>query len=219
MPGWLVVRKDATTAPRKCGLVTSRELSHLLRPLSAVSSPHPTPERAASADATRWFIDEVHPHDASLKAYLRGAFPAVRDFEDVVQESYLRIWKSRAETPIQSVKAFLFTVARRLALDFIRRGRRSPVVPVKDLEGLFVLDPKSDAREAASTAEEIQVLVEAIESLPSRCREIFVFCHLEGCTQREVAHRFGLSENTVAVQSARGLQRCEKFLRDRLKAP
>jgi hypothetical protein len=43
-----------------------------------------------------WFAEEVQPHDAQLKAYLRGAFPAVRDVEDVVQESYLRVWRARA---------------------------------------------------------------------------------------------------------------------------
>jgi RNA polymerase sigma factor (sigma-70 family) len=168
---------------------------------------------------SKWFMDEVHPHDASLKAYLRGAFPAVRDLDDVVQESYLRIWKSRAATPINSAKAFLFTVARRLALDFVRRSRRSPFVPVKELAELFVLDLTPDAREAASTVEEIQLLVEAIDALPARCRDIFVLCHLEGFSQQEVARRFAISENTVAVQSARGLQRCEKFMRKRLRTP
>ena len=164
-------------------------------------------------------MNEVHPHDASLKAYLRGAFPAVHDLDDVVQESYLRIWKSRAVTPIKSARAFLFTVARRLALDFIRRSGRSPVVAVKELADLFVLDPKSDAREAASAAEEIQILVAAIDALPERCRAIFVLCQIEGHSQQDAARRLGISENTVAVQSARGLQRCEQFLRRRLKAP
>jgi len=51
-----------------------------------------------------------------------------------------------------------------------------------------------------------------------RCREIFVLCQLEGLPQRVVAVRLGLSENTVAVQSARGLQRCEAYVRRRLNA-
>ncbi len=168
------------------------------------------------SDQASWFTKEVHPHDAQLKSYLRGAFPTVRDVEDVVQESYLRVWKARTTRPIQSAKAFLFAVARRLALDLVRRERRSPFVAVKDFEALFVSTDAPDAAEAADHAEDIQLLVAAIESLPARCREIFVLCQLEGRPQREVAERLGLSENTVAVQSARGLKRCEEFVRRRL---
>lgn len=178
--------------------------------------PAATSEPTPAADQTRWFAEEVHRHDASLKAYLRGSFPAVRDVEDVVQESYLRIWKTRAATPINSAKAFLFTVARRLALDLLRHERRSPFTPVKDLSALFVPDQAPDAREAAATAQDTELLVEAIDSLPARCREIFILFHVEGLAQKEIAARLGLSENTVAVQSARGLQRCEQFVRRRL---
>jgi RNA polymerase sigma-70 factor (ECF subfamily) len=63
-----------------------------------------------------------------LKAWIAGQFPAVKaDVEDVVQESYLRIWKVRLHRPIASAKAFLFTIARHLALDQIRRGKISPI--------------------------------------------------------------------------------------------
>lgn len=158
----------------------------------------------------------MHPHGASLKAYLRASFPSVRDIDDVVQESYLRIWKTGAARPIKSAKAFLFTVARRLALDAVRRDRRSPFVSVKDFGGLFVLERTPDASDAARTAEDLQLLVNAIDSLPARCREIFILCQVEGLPQKEAAARLGLSENTIAVQSARGLQRCEEFVRRHL---
>ena len=136
-----------------------------------------------------------------------------------MQETYLRVWKTRTISPIASAKAFLFTVARRLALDLVRRERRSPLVPVKNFEGMFVLDGTPDARVIASSAEDVGILVDAIDSLPARCREIFLLCQVEGLPQREVADRLGLSENTVAVQSARGLQRCEEYVRRRLSKP
>jgi RNA polymerase sigma-70 factor (ECF subfamily) len=136
-----------------------------------------------------------------------------------VQETYLRVWKTRTISPIASAKAFLFTVARRLALDLVRRERRSPLVPVRDFEGMFALDGTPDARVIASSAEDVGILVDAIDSLPARCREIFLLCQVEGLPQREVADRLGLSENTVAVQSARGLQRCEEYVRRRLSKP
>jgi RNA polymerase sigma-70 factor (ECF subfamily) len=75
----------------------------------------------------RWFADEVHRHELALKAYLRGSFPSVRDIDDVVQESYLRVWRARLAHPIHSTKSFLFQVARHLALDLVRRDRVSPI--------------------------------------------------------------------------------------------
>src|SRR4051812_10998844 len=105
-------------------------------------SPPSTASNSASGPAEtaeRWFAEEVQPHDAQLKAYLRRAFPAVRDVDDVVQESYLRIWRSQAVQPIRSAKAFLFKVARNAALNLVDRQRSSPVFAVGDLASLPVL--------------------------------------------------------------------------------
>jgi RNA polymerase sigma factor (sigma-70 family) len=172
-----------------------------------------------NSEQTRWFSEEVHAHDMQLKAYLRGSFPAVRDVEDIVQESYLRIWKARAAHPITSAKAFLFTVARRLALDLVRRQRRSPIVAVTDLSRLFVSDDARDASVTAATADEIELLVEAVDSLPARCREIFILRKLQGVPQKDIAIRLGLSEQTVQVQASRGMRRCAEFFRRRLNQP
>lgn len=190
--------------------------------MSSSFSENPTAEPAClppPSEQKLWFENEVHAHDSMLKAYLHRSFPSIRDVEDVVQESYLRVWKTHATQPIRSAKAFLFMVARRVALDLVRRDRRSPFVSVKNLEHLFILDKTSQAREAADSRQEIELVVTAIDSLPARCREIFVLCQVEGFSQKEVAARLGLSENTVAVQSARGLQRCEEFVRRRLSRP
>lgn len=186
--------------------------------LPSDAAPLPAPARILQT-SSRWFAEEVHPHDAQLKAYLRTAFPTVRDIEDVVQESYLRIWRARALQPVLSARAFLFTVARRIALDLVRRERRSPFVPVEDVASLFATDAAPDAGTAAGVAMEVELLVAAVDTLPPRCREIFLLCQVEGLPHREVAARLGLSESTVAVQSARGLQRCESFIQRRLARP
>lgn len=168
-------------------------------------------------DRSLWFAEEVHPHEPSLRAYLHGSFPSVHDVDDVVQESFLRVWKAAAARRITSAKAFLFTVARHRALDLIRSQRRSPFVEVTDLGGLFVSDHAPDAAAAAATSEEIDLLVEVVESLPARCREIFILRKLKGVSQKDIARQLGLSEQTVQVQAARGLRRCGELLRKRLK--
>lgn len=166
-------------------------------------------------DHARWFTEEVHPHDAQLKAYLRGTFPAVRDVDDVVQESYLRVWRGRAEGPIRSARAFLFTVARRLAIDGTRRSIASPIDAVDDLARLPVADLTANVNGDVEQRERVALLGEAIGRLPERCRAVLVLHKIQGLSRRETAERLGLAEKTVEVQTARALERCGKFLRRR----
>ena len=166
-------------------------------------------------DPVRWFAREVHPHESSLRAYLRGAFPTVRDVDDVVQESYLRTWRARAVQPVRSAKAFLFRVARHVALDLVRRERRGPFEAVGDVEELQVADTQSDAPTSVETQEKIRLLADAIESLPRRCREVVILRKIQMRSQKEVAAHLGLAEKTIEAQLSRGLDRCEEFLRSR----
>ncbi|OAM89708.1 RNA polymerase sigma factor [Termitidicoccus mucosus] len=161
-------------------------------------------------EKSQWFRDEVHAHDAKLKSYLRGSFPTV-DAEDVAQESYLRIWLASVGQPIKSAKAFLFTVARNLALNSVRHRKKSPIIDMPDLAALSVIVESRDAAEAAAISDEIALLETAIASLPPRCREIVILCKIQHIPQREVAGRLGISEITVQEQVYRGLRRMEAF--------
>ena len=67
--------------------------------------------------------------------------------------------------------------------------------------------------EQACTHEEINVLAAAIDSLPGRCREIFILRKLQDVPQKEIARRLDISEQTVEVQIGRANRRCEEFLR------
>ncbi len=163
----------------------------------------------------RWFSEEVVPHEPSLRAYLRASFPSVRDVDDVVQTSFLRLWRQRAAEPIHSARAFLFTVARRLAIDALRHHRRSPVHAVDDLSRLPVMAEGPSGHAAASRAERVQLLADAIDALPARCREVLILRKLKFLPQREVAARLGISENGVEVQLTRALARCRAHLQKR----
>jgi RNA polymerase sigma-70 factor (ECF subfamily) len=170
---------------------------------------------APESEKSRWFVEEVQPHEDSLRSYLRGSFPAVRDVDDVVQESYLRIWRARAAHPIDSARHFLFQIARHLAIDLVRRDRVSPINRVTDIGGLSVIEDKPNAAEVASTNHDKGILFEAIRNLPPRCREIVILRKLQGYSQKEIAARLGISEQTVHAQAVRGLRRCEQYLRKR----
>jgi RNA polymerase sigma-70 factor (ECF subfamily) len=172
-------------------------------------------ETAPLEERTRWFVQEVHPHDAALKKYLRGSFPSVRDVEDLVQESYLRVWQRHLLQPLSSARSFLYRVARNLAVDTLRRTTISPIACVAEIAELNVADGHPDAAAATSAAEETALLLEAIESLPPRCREVLVLRKLYGLPTREIAVQLGISEGTVELHGAKGMRRCADYLRQR----
>ncbi len=177
--------------------------------------PLPLPTPPAEPSVSKWFTEEVLPHEPALKGYLRRSFPAVRDVDDVVQESYVRILQTHPRQPIASARAFLYTVARRLALNLIDRQKNAATIFVGDFAACPVLQDGAGVSERVSRQEIYDLLGEALATLPARCREISVLRKLQGLSQREVAARLGLSEKTVAEQVARGARRCEEFLRRR----
>lgn len=167
----------------------------------------------SQVEHTEWFVNEVHPHGPALRAYLRGQFPSVRDVDDVVQESYLRVWRARLRSPIGFSKSFLFQVARSVTIDLLRRERVAPLRPADDATLTVIPDPAPDAAEVACTRSEIDLLVRAIDALPRRLREVMILRKLDGLSQKEIALRLGLSEATVQAHVVRGLRRLEEFFR------
>lgn len=162
---------------------------------------------------SRWFTEEVQPHEPALRAYLHRRFPGARDVDDLVQESYLRVWRAREIGPIASAKAYLFTTARHLALALFRRPKIFSHIPVTDPAASGIIQEGADVIEQVSTTQEVALLLDAIDVLPNRCREIFILRKLQGLSQKEIAAQLGLSEQTVQVQVGRGARKCAEFLR------
>ncbi len=176
--------------------------------MSNLSSPE-----LSSTDQSRWFANEVHAHHTQLTSYLRDAFPSIRDVDDVVQESYVRVWRRHLLQPLACARSFLYKVARNLAIDVLRRQTVSPIETIPDLASLNAVSNQASPVENACTHDERELLLEAIEALPMRCREVVILRKLHGLSPREIATRLGISEGTVHVHGAKGVRRCEEFLR------
>jgi RNA polymerase sigma-70 factor (ECF subfamily) len=158
-------------------------------------------------------MKEVQPHEAELRAYLLRRFPSSGDIDDVIQESYLRLLQLRGTRPIRSPKAYLFATARNVILAIFRRPKLFVPMPVTELDESRIMMDGADIVEQVSTSQEIGLLLDAIETLPLRCREIFILRKLHGLSQKEIARRLGISEQTVEVQIGRGARKCAEYLR------
>lgn len=170
-------------------------------------------DSAQCLSLSRWFTEEVHPHEAALRNWLRVRFPAISDRDDLIQESFLRVWRARMQGPIVSVKAFLFATARNLAVDTLKG--RLPQNDLGDSAAATVLDEDSDTAESVARAQELEMLNEALTSLPERCRQVFTLRRLYGLSQKEIAARLGISEKTVEAQNSIGMHKCVQFFEQR----
>ncbi len=160
----------------------------------------------------RWFAVHVLPHEAMLRAWLRGRFRSESDIDDVVQEAYIRLLREREKAEVASPKAFLFAVARNLALDRQRHRAVSQAKSLAENDAPDVFDEGPDVRETVARNQELELLTEAIQTLPDRCRQIFTLRKVYGLSQSQIAERLGVSENTVSAQLTIGVKKCMEFM-------
>ena len=140
----------------------------------------------------RWFTDEVQPHEMALRGWLGRRFPDLHDLDDIVQESFARLLEAKRRGGIASPRGFLFVTARNLALNELRHSRHELKCDGVTID--MLLDDAPTTFENVATAEEIQILVRAIQSLPVRCRQIVTLRKIYGLSQKEVALQLGYAD-------------------------
>jgi RNA polymerase sigma-70 factor (ECF subfamily) len=171
-----------------------------------VSSPHSREE-----ENDRWFAEEVQPHALVLRAWLRRQFPSFYDVDDIVQEASLRVLEAKKNNELRSPKAFLFATARNLVLSHLRHREVERIDPLAEIEALSVMDMDAGAPETVARNEELELLTQAIQSLPKRCRQVFTLRKIYQLSQKEIASELGISEHTVEVQGTIGLRKVAEF--------
>lgn len=164
-------------------------------------------------DESKWFAEEVLPHEPALRGWLRTHFATLPDPEDIAQEAVARLIRARAGGTVVCPRAFLFQTARNLALNALRHRRHTHPQALMEIDASGVSDSATGVPESVALAEDTQLLIRAIQSLPDRCRQIFTLRKIYGLSQKEIARKFGISENTVEVQGAIGVRKCAEYFR------
>lgn len=131
--------------------------------------------------------------------------------EDLTQEIFTEIWKKAAtyNPTIASESTFIGMIARRRAIDFIRRQGRNPGFEPLEVASSFP-DP---TLEASSIPCDTEALKSSLETLPEETRKLFHLFFDDGFTHPEIADKTGLPLGTVKTRLRRGLL----TLRDHLK--
>jgi RNA polymerase sigma-70 factor (ECF subfamily) len=142
-------------------------------------------------------------YDLFYRVAYREAFFYVKQketCEDVVQETFLTFWKDRSKNiRIENPEAYLITVARNYAIKALNTLAPFTVEKVEELYQDRFLHHQTPEN-IVIDEETDRAISEAIDSLPPRCRTIFLLAREEGLKYREIAERLQISEKTVNAQ-------------------
>jgi len=143
-------------------------------------------------------------HAPWLAARLRAILPAA-DVEDVLQESFLAVWRgARRYRPEGSAGGWLWGITRRQAALWLRR-RGPDAVPLAALEALACPggQPADDPAETAVSRAELAAAVRALGPEGSTAQEVWRLMYLEDRPVTEVAGLIGVPEGTVKSRAHR----------------
>ena len=153
-----------------------------------------------------WFAREILVHEAPLTHFLLRCWPHRDEVADLRQEVYARVYEAAARALPRQPRAFLFTAARHLVADRVRRGKVVSIEPMGDFEPSSVLVDEVSPERWCGGRQRLARLARAFDRLPDRCREVVWLRRVEHLSQREVAQRLGISEKTVEKHIAKGMR-------------
>ena len=159
------------------------------------------------------YLLEALGSEAILRAYLFRFVRNPADVDELLQETYARLLAASPRSgAVRSVRAMALTIARNVALDWLRHRDVVPMELVSDLAALDVLDEKAKVDEIVNSHQELALLSEVVAELPARIRQAFTLRRIYGLSQPEIAAHMGISEATVEQLLTRAVRRCADAL-------
>ena len=162
-----------------------------LRPSSTGATDAAGHDAAASRSDPDAFEAAARPHYAPLVRRLVLVLGNEHDAEDVAQDAYLQAFRSWGRFDGADVRAWLYTIALRLAFNQLRRRQRW-----LGILGRSEPSPWTDRSDPD--------LWTALQGLDRRTRASLLLNVLDGYTHREIAVMFDVPEGTVASWISRG---------------
>jgi RNA polymerase sigma-70 factor (family 1) len=169
-------------------------------------------------------FEEVYlSHFSRMKRFAQQYVIQEEDAENIVQDIFFDIWENRLDfSSFTNLNGYLLSVLRNRCIDFLRKRtveqkvinniheEQNRELKLK-LESLIALD-----NNILSENEITDIVQNAIEQLPERCRQILVLNKFEGKKQRTIANELNISIHTVESQMAIAYKKLNEILKDHL---
>lgn len=145
----------------------------------------------------------VEEFSDSLYRFIRSNLKDEDRANDIVQDSYEKLWRNVTSIDYAVVKSWLFTTAYHAMIDTIRKESRLSPLDSADLSEWIAESRYSDLNE---------ILHQALERLPGNQRSLILLRDYEGYSYKEIGEITGLTEAQVKINIYRGRVALRNFI-------
>ena len=166
------------------------------------------------------FEELAHRYEKTILNFVYPYFRNQSISEDITQDVFVRLVESKNQyNPDRPFKPWIYQIARNRVYDELRKKKRWSLrlFQPKEENELSqktgaVPDPTLSPRETLNQSRLRDILLESIQSLDIKSRDMVILRHLQGLSVRETAEILELPEGTVQSGTYRALQSLEKVL-------
>ena len=148
----------------------------------------------------------------------KGYLVYQQEAESIVQNVFLKLWENKASLgEVSNINSYLYTMTKNLCLDQLKHEKIKKNYLDNSYRIRSEIQYKFIQDEAASLLLENELeskIIQSIELLPEKCKNIFKKSRLEGLKRSEIASEMGISHKTVDNQMASALRHMRFHLRE-----
>ena len=160
------------------------------------------PPDPGKTDPAGFYRATVEP----LRRYLARLLRNEADAQDVAQDAYRRVLPELEKNRVEKPEAYLFTTARRLAINQLRRRANTPADAVDSAVLDQTASPSPGVAQTVIARHDLATVERAMEQLPPGCRAVLLLRRVELLSHEEIARRLGVTVSNVEKQQARALR-------------
>jgi RNA polymerase sigma factor (sigma-70 family) len=149
-------------------------------------------------------------HEKALSQFLTNRVRCPETARDLCQETYLRLLRDNAVTHDENLCGFLFRIADRLAINYLKWQNlpRNNGIPLD--ENLVCSNHLPD--ELTALRQQCERLLYAINSLPGKYRDVFLLRKIDELSYADIALKLGISEKTVQRHLVKAMLHCHQCM-------
>lgn len=182
---------------------------------AVVPKKHEEPDQSPKEELLS-FEAAMLPHLDAAHNLARWLLRNEQDAQDVVQEAYLRAFKSFGGFHGSNGRAWLLTIVRNTSYTLLKKSQAVDLTTHFDEEIHATGDDSVSPATIVEHSEDAELIKEAMDELPAEFREILILRHQEGLSYKEIADVAQIPPGTVMSRLARARAKLKEYLAVRI---